>query len=300
MRNGRVINVGGIELALFVSEGLAARLGSIRRRLSGRKPVMPPSRIVQAEHREHLTPEQRSIYDRISGTEWYHSIDLGHGIVTPGFFDHRPVLHEYRLPESLEGKRVLDVATFDGFWAFELERRGAREVVSIDLSTVADTDLAPSVRAAMSQEELDTELGTRFKMAKEILGSGINRQEISVYDLSPERLGKFDFVFCGDLLIHLKCPIRALEAIGSIAADTAYFVELYEPPMSMGTNRFCNYHGGAVANVWWSFSEEILRQMIRNAGFAQVETLNHFNFRPTDNSPSPPHVLFKATAAQAT
>lgn len=184
MRSRRLIRIGGVELALFVSDGVADRLRSARRLFAGRKPPAPGSRAIAIDDPSTLTPEQLAIYRQIEGTEWYHSIDLGHGIVTPGFFDHRPVLAEYRLPESLAGKRVLDVATFDGFWAFEFERRGAQEVVSVDLARVADIDLAPSVRARMSREELDTELGTRFKLAREILGSKVDRREISVYDLS--------------------------------------------------------------------------------------------------------------------
>src|SRR4051794_2756443 len=56
---------------------------------------------------------------------WYHTLDLGAGVSTDGMFDLRPFVDLYGLPDSLEGKRVLDVGTFDGFWAFEMERRGA-------------------------------------------------------------------------------------------------------------------------------------------------------------------------------
>jgi hypothetical protein len=43
----------------------------------------------------------------------------------------RPHLSNYPLPERLDGKRVLDVATFDGFWAFEPERMGRFDLVFI-------------------------------------------------------------------------------------------------------------------------------------------------------------------------
>ena len=56
---------------------------------------------------------------------WYHTLELGDGVVTDGMFDHRPHMHHYPLPEDLTGKRCLDVATMDGYWAFEMERRGA-------------------------------------------------------------------------------------------------------------------------------------------------------------------------------
>ena len=68
----------------------------------------------------------------IEGREWYHSLELAPGVVTPGWFDLRPVADRV-LPASVAGLRCLDVGTFDGFWAFELERRGAAEVVAIDI-----------------------------------------------------------------------------------------------------------------------------------------------------------------------
>ncbi len=58
--------------------------------------------------------------------DWYHTQELAPGLVTPGMFDLRPYVERYGLPASMEGMRVLDVGTFEGFWAFEMERRGAR------------------------------------------------------------------------------------------------------------------------------------------------------------------------------
>ena len=49
-----------------------------------------------------------------------------------GWFDLRPFVADYHLPERMDGMRVLDVGTWDGFWAFEFERRGA-EVVGLDI-----------------------------------------------------------------------------------------------------------------------------------------------------------------------
>lgn len=61
---------------------------------------------------------------RIAGRPWYHTIELAPDVVTPGWFDCRPVATRV-LPASCEGLRCLDVGTFDGVWAFEMERRGA-------------------------------------------------------------------------------------------------------------------------------------------------------------------------------
>src|SRR5208282_1788845 len=87
------------------------------------------------------TTVSKDLGTRIAEIDWYHTIDLGGGLLTPGAFDHGPILSRYPIPERLDGLRVLDVATFDGYWAFEMEKRGAREVVALDLSCVGDLDL---------------------------------------------------------------------------------------------------------------------------------------------------------------
>src|SRR5437660_10357912 len=68
---------------------------------------------------------------------WYHCIEVAPGLRTPGAFDLEPVVDRLPWPE-VAGKRCLDVGTYDGFLAFELERRGAREVVAADISSPAD------------------------------------------------------------------------------------------------------------------------------------------------------------------
>src|SRR5689334_4047032 len=69
----------------------------------------------------------------IAGRDWWHVIEVAPGVVTPGWWDLRPAAERMPWPASLDGMRCLDVGTMDGFWAFELERRGAGEVVAIDL-----------------------------------------------------------------------------------------------------------------------------------------------------------------------
>jgi 2-polyprenyl-3-methyl-5-hydroxy-6-metoxy-1,4-benzoquinol methylase len=157
--------------------------------------------------------EQKAILQRISEVEWYHSIDLGHGVITPGLFDHRPLLSHYHLPENLSDKRVLDVATYDGFWAFEFEKRGPSEVVAMDIQTWNEIDIPPHIRAGASREMLDKETGAGFNIARDILGSNVQRKIMNVYDLAPEWMGKFDVVFCSDLLLHLMNPMKALQNI---------------------------------------------------------------------------------------
>src|SRR3954454_5758740 len=69
----------------------------------------------------------------IAEQTWYHTIELEPGVVTPGYFDTRQAARVVPMAASLAGLRCLDVGTYDGFWAFEMERRGAAEVVAIDV-----------------------------------------------------------------------------------------------------------------------------------------------------------------------
>jgi tRNA (mo5U34)-methyltransferase len=65
---------------------------------------------------------------------WYHTLEPGPHVVTPGWFDLRPVVHRMPWPD-VRGARCLDIGTYDGFLAFELERRGAPEVIATDLGS---------------------------------------------------------------------------------------------------------------------------------------------------------------------
>ena len=65
---------------------------------------------------------------------WWHSIDLGQGVVTKGFKTPETLQHELeslRLPD-LRDKTVLDIGAWDGFFSFEAEKRGAKRVVAFD------------------------------------------------------------------------------------------------------------------------------------------------------------------------
>jgi tRNA (mo5U34)-methyltransferase len=144
---------------------------------------------------------------------WYHTIELPGGIVTPGEYDHRTTV-DRSLPASLAGKRCLDVGTHDGFWAFEMERRGASEVVAIDLDDPHRLDFPGAPREI--DEGVLAWLERRrqaFRLAHDALGSKVDRRDFSVYDLNAEDVGRFDFAFLGTLLHHLRDPIRALAAV---------------------------------------------------------------------------------------
>jgi tRNA (mo5U34)-methyltransferase len=128
---------------------------------------------------------------------WWHEIELAPGIVTPGDDSNRmklPILDGLGLPRELHGQRALDIGCSDGYFSFELERRGA-EVVAIDFVP---------------------ETYSGFATARKILGSGVDYRMDNVYNLAPETYGHFDVVLFLGVLYHLRKPLAALDAIRSV------------------------------------------------------------------------------------
>lgn len=94
-----------------------------------------------------------SLREQVGKLTWYHTIDLGNGIVASGIYDNRPLSYHYGFPESLVGKTVLDIGTASGFFAFEFEKRGASKVVATDLPRWTNHDVSPKYRTQLSDEE---------------------------------------------------------------------------------------------------------------------------------------------------
>lgn len=235
---------------------------------------------------------------RVAGIEWYHTIELAPGLVTPGVVDHRPILHQYRLPERMDGMRVLDVATFDGYWAFEFERRGAAEVVAIDVPSFGDVDLPPRRRAAHSPEELAVAMGQGFDVARLALNSNVRRERINVYDLSPDQLGTFDLVHIGDVLLHLRDPLRALWNVRRMTrkGGIAIVSDVFNPDLDRHEETpLIEYNRGRGDTIWWRFGANTLRKMLQDAGFDRVEELARFRYAGTNNLSRTSHVVFRAS-----
>lgn len=133
---------------------------------------------------------------------WWHEIEVAPGIVTPGDDSNRlklPLLDGLGLPADMTGLRALDIGCSDGYFTFEMERRGA---------TVVAVDFVP-------------EHYTGFATVRRILGSSAEYRMDNVYNLAPERYGTFDVVLFMGVLYHLRKPLAALDAIRSVMKEGA-------------------------------------------------------------------------------
>ncbi|MEJ0017319.1 MAG: class I SAM-dependent methyltransferase [Acetobacteraceae bacterium] len=289
----RTVKVSGLRASLFADSRRVGVEFSLRRIPKADRNETPEQGDLPPAGTAQESGDLRSL---VNGITWYHTIDLGDGIVTPGFYDHRPILERYRLAPRLDGLRVLDIATFDGFWAYEFERRGAAEVIALDIARAAELDLAPSVRAAMTQEDLERRFGAGFTLAHERLGSKVRHVHCNVYDLSPDRFGLFDIVHCGDLLLHLRDPALALTRIREVTRGHALISDCIFPDLDRHDDMpMMQYDGGLSENIWWRFGAVALSRMIRDAGFREVEEIARFKYGPRGAPASMWHAVYRAT-----
>jgi len=209
---------------------------------------------------------------------WYHTLELPDGVVTPGAWDLRPLRDRIPWPD-VAGKRCLDVGTFDGFFAFELERRGAREVVATDVPSQEELDWPWDVRPGVGDSGWDAKfegtefgMGRGFHIAAEALESKVQWKAINIYDLSPDRVGTFDVVTCGSLLLHLRDPIRALEAIRSVCTGVFVSSETLDTWLTLLRRvPVARFQGKGKLCQWWNVNAAAHVRWLESAGFQVVD-----------------------------
>jgi tRNA (mo5U34)-methyltransferase len=195
---------------------------------------------------------------------WFHRIEVLPGFYTPGWSDPAAdKLPHFGLPEDLTGMRVLDIGCAEGFFSFEAERRGAREVIGID-------SFPDSVR--------------RFNIVKAARQSNATAFLMSAYDLEPSRLGTFDLVLFYGVFYHLKHPQYALERIRSVCTGTLLFqTHMYEEPAVVGTPWARFYPHGMLSGsesqdfdptVFWLFNSACCVAMLDHVGFSDVTIIS--------------------------
>jgi tRNA (mo5U34)-methyltransferase len=204
---------------------------------------------------------QPDLRARAEALRWYHTIDLGSGVVTRGVDDSPLRLSRLDLPASFAGKTVLDVGAWDGFFSFEAERRGAARVVAADYYSWHGGGWGSKAG---------------FELARAALGSRVEDVDIDVMDLSPGRIGVFDVVFFLGVLYHLRHPLLALERIASVTRSLLV-LETVVDMVGIERPAAAFYAGRELNNDptnWWGPNVPALHAMLRDVGFDDVRTIS--------------------------
>lgn len=226
---------------------------------------------------------------------WFHSVDLGQGLVTDGVKTPDALAKQWQslqLPR-LDGKSVLDIGAWDGFFSFECEKRGAGPVTALDhyvwcldlpkqqeyWKSCMDQGISPepyeSVPGLWKPDELPGQRG--FNLAKEMLGSQVEPVVADFMDMDLPRLGQFDIVLYLGVLYHMKDPFRALRRLATVTRELAVIeTEAVRVPQHEGHALWEFYESSelnADISNWWAPTEAGLTGACRAAGFAEVHIL---------------------------
>ncbi|MHB8519347.1 MAG: class I SAM-dependent methyltransferase [Limisphaerales bacterium] len=223
---------------------------------------------------------------------WFHSIDVGQGIVTPGFKTSAVLSRELdlmRLPE-MRGKTVLDINAWDGFYAFKAEERGASSVTALDYYMWA-MDLGEHVkyikecrekgvyperyetRPYYKPNELPGKRG--FDLAHELLGSKVNKVVGDFMAMDLDNLGQFDVVFFLGSLYHMENAFESLKRLARVTREVAVIETQAAEFPGFGSQSLVQFfESGELAgdsSNWWAPNMTALAAMCRAAGFKRVE-----------------------------
>lgn len=224
---------------------------------------------------------------------WFHSIDLGQGVVTPGrkpLEDLNNNVEWMKLP-SVRGKSVLDIGTYDGWFAFHCERDGASRVVALDhyvweLDMVTIDALWKEANARGATFEYDADDYRRrrelpgkrpFDTAHRVLNSKIEPVYSDFMTVDTATLGTFEVVLYLGVLYHVQHPLEAMRRLASVTAEGGVAIIHTNAVVVPGFEdiALCELLTGSQfqndPSNWWLVSEKAMLDMCEMAGFKRAE-----------------------------
>ena len=207
--------------------------------------LRPSARVVGADVPRPAGEKQDTslasdLNDRVAAIPfWFHSIDLGMGVITPGVKlpeQHKRELASLRLP-NLKGKTVLDIGAWDGFYSFAAERMGAARVVALDhhvwcLDRHAKNKYKAECKAkGIVQQhprdipelwQVDELPGKRgFDLAHAVLQSKVEAVVCDLMEVDVDLIGQFDVVLYLGVLYHVENPVGSLRKVRELTKEVA-------------------------------------------------------------------------------
>ena len=220
---------------------------------------------------------------------WYHTIDLGNGVVTKGISvqETSPGV----IPD-VTGKSVLDIGAWDGKFSFAAEKAGASRVVALDhyawgVDFVArgaywEECIRNGTLPDQSRDETDfwrPDLPGRrgFDFAKQTLDSKVEPVVGDFQKVDLDELGRFDVVLYLGVLYHMKEPLTCLERLRAVTNEVAVIETEAVHLQGLDNEVLLQFHAGSSLRTdfgnWYVPTIEALHNLCRAAGFSTVRTV---------------------------
>jgi tRNA (mo5U34)-methyltransferase len=166
----------------------------------------------------------------------------------------------------------------DGFWAFELERRGAQEVIAGDILDADRLDHSEADRLSGRRFRRSSE--QNFALAAELIGSRAELRDLDVYDLEPSEVGEFDLVVMGYVLQMLRDPLRALEAVRRVCRGHLIVLDTVSRPLDLLPVPLARLDARRDGSEWFVFNRRGLHKALELAGWIAEEATPILRDRP--------------------
>ena len=202
--------------------------------------------------------ERGQLQAEIARLPWFHQIDFGDGVLSPGHIRISKIRRMSRMlfdGLELEGRTLLDIGCWDGAYSIEAARRGA---------IVTATDHYVWHEAPIRRQAFDLAVGR--------LAPTVSVLDLPVEDLTVERLGTFDIVLFLGVLYHLRNPFAALERVAKLAGDMLV-VETRMTMRHLGRPVMQFHPGRTLENDptnWWTPNRRCVEDMLRDLGFRRI------------------------------
>lgn len=234
--------------------------------------------------------DQNLVDERVQALGWYHSIDLGNGIVTPGQSVLRPLVPSQLA--DMQNRTVLDIGAWDGYYSFLAERCGASRVVALDhyawgvdmgtrqeywAECEARGEFPDHARDAVDFWQPDLPGRRGFDLAREVLDSKVEPVVADFMTIDLDSLGTFDVVLYLGVLYHMQEPLTALERVRRVTREVAVIETEAIDVAGHEDDGLVRFVAGNQVNQdfgnWYLPSISALHALCRAAGFSRVETV---------------------------
>lgn len=204
--------------------------------------------------------DQITLKRRLKNHRFFHTIQLGDGIETPGrpLGENKKLVLKVLATLDLEGKRVLDVACANGLFSIEAERHGAMEILAVDHT---ERLLKPL------REILIPYLESKIEVLRK-----------NLLDLRRSEIGQFDVIIFPGVLYHLRYPFWSLKIIrdllvedGLMILETAVIVDDDRLAMLWCPSPADTPYTAREANSCSFFNAKALRETLNSLGFDVID-----------------------------
>jgi tRNA (mo5U34)-methyltransferase len=233
--------------------------------------------------------------------EWFHSIELAPGVVTPGRCPASHLDGKWRLLDlgDLRGRTVLDIGAYDGYFSFRAEQAGAERVVALD-HYVWSADMAaymidwraskdaggarlPAPHASKYWDPVGLPGKRPFDLAHRARRSRVEATVADFATMDLEPLGRFDVVLFLGTLYHLTDPLGALERVARLTAPGGVaIIETQAAEVAGVTTPIWECFPGQELNNdasnWWAPNLAALAGCCRAVGFSRITRLTELPY----------------------